>query len=890
MNPVTESPSPGEQLPARDSDATRGANSELALPLKQGVAAAVLDQAGALLIVLDTTGVIVHINHHCEQVSGYPGAEVLGKPFWDVFAVPEERDTIRHEFETLRKGALPAQYEHDFLTRDGVQRRITWSSTALTNAAGAVERLIATGIDVTELRRAEAACQASDAFNQSIIDNSKDCIKLLDLEGRLKFISEGGIRLLGIQDLSRYLEVSYELFWQGSDREATLAAIAAARDGQVGRFRGYCPTEDGIPKWWDVVISPILGADGSIERLLAISRDITEQHNVEEALRESEAKLEALFELLPIGISVLDAERHVVHDNAALHRVLQLSREDLQTGTHTTRTYLRADGTPMAPHEFPTVQAFAEQRPAHAQIGVLMQNGILIWTDVNAVPVPFSDWKVVATTSDITELKQAHEALRQSNEALEQRVLERTRSLKESNRRLEQEIEERRRIEQALRHHEETLEQRVEERTRDLATLLEISNAVALSQELQPLLNQILELLAEVVRYDGVTLYQLESDKLRVLLHHGPLDAATLERLALPIDRSSIAYELLAAQQPISIPDVREDSRAVQALRQVSGAQMDTTFGYVRAWLGLPLAINNQVVGLLTLQRREAVAFDERETRLAQAFAGQLAVALETARLHRQEQELAALEERQNLARELHDAVSQTLFSASLAAEVLPKLWVKDHELGMQCLGEVRQWTRGALAEMRTLLLELRPASLTQTDLAALLAQLAEGASSRARIPITVNATAPCPLPASVQITFYRIAQEALNNTTKHAQASKAAITLCCTLSVASTPGVALPTPAQPQSGGGATTCGAATVSRVEIAITDDGRGFNDGRDSDAGAHSKTSTGMGLGIMRERANAVGAELRVESAPGNGTRITVIWQPDAHRAAESQSGQ
>ncbi len=837
--------------PAEKSDAmvNTGANSRPALDLD--IAAAVLDTAGALVIVLEPSGDVVHMNRFCEQISGYTLSEVRGKAFWEIFATVEERETTQREFEALRDGVTRAQCEHDFLSRGGSRHHITWSNTTLTNALGEVEHLIATGIDITELRDAEAACQASDAFNQSIIDNSPDCIKILDLDGRLQFISEGGIHLLEIRDSSRYINMPYESFWKGSDRDATRDAIATARQGGVGRFRGYCPTESGTPKWWDVVISPILGAEGSVDRLLAVSRDITEQRDAEVALRDSQAKMEALFELLPIGISVLDSGRRVVRDNAALHHILQLSRDDLQSGAHTHRTYLRADGSAMPPEEFPTARAFATQQPAHAQVGIVTRRGATIWTDVSAAPVPFSDWKVVAATSDITELIEAHEALRLSNEILEQRVAERTRSLEASNQQLTGEVEERLRVEQALRQHEASLEKHVEERTRDLSTLLQISNAVALSQKLEPLLQQILELLSAVVRYDGATVYCLREDGLHALLHRGPLQFGDLERLHLPINRSSLAYQLLAQQQPIVIADVHDDTPAARALREVTGTQIETTFGYVRAWLGLPLTVKDQVVGVLTLQRREVCPFDARETSLAQAFAGQVAIALETARLHRQEQELAALEERQHLARELHDAVSQTLFSASLAAEVLPRLWEKDHELGLQCLSEVRQWTRGALAEMRTLLLELRPTSLLQTDLTALLAQLAEAASSRARVDITVATPPLCPLPAEVQVTFYRIAQEALNNMAKHAGASQATITLRCSVTPESSP--------------------QAFAQWAELSVADNGRGFDpDGAWCD-GAR------MGLSIMQERARAVGTNLHIESAPGNGTRITVAWQ-------------
>jgi PAS domain S-box-containing protein len=146
--------------------------------------------------------------------------------------------------------------------------------------------------DITARKQAEAELRRSNSFNQSIIDSSSDCIKILDMEGRLTYLSPAGQRLLGIKDLAAYLNLPYEEFWKGSDRKGATDAIEKARQGRNGSFRGFCPTVDGVPKWWDVSISPIMGADGKPERLLAVSRDVTERRSSEEALREAKETLE----------------------------------------------------------------------------------------------------------------------------------------------------------------------------------------------------------------------------------------------------------------------------------------------------------------------------------------------------------------------------------------------------------------------------------------------------------------------------------------------------------------------------------------------------------------------------------------------------------------------
>ena len=211
--------------------------------------------------------------------------------------------------------------------------------------------------------------------------------------------------------------------------------------------------------------------------------------------------------------------------------------------------------------------------------------------------------------------------------------------------------------------------------------------------------------------------------------------------------------------------------------------------------------------------------------------------------LAQQEMEKAAIAERQRLARDLHDAVTQTLFSASLIAAVLPKLWAKDPDEGQRRLEELRQLTRGALAEMRMLLMELRPAALAEVGLVDLLRQLAEATSGRSGFPVSYSSDGACTVPLDVQVALYRVAQEALNNVVKHSGASQAEIHLVC------------------------------KGNSADLTISDNGAGFDP--DSVSPKH------LGLRIMQERAEAVGAALKVTSSEGHGTKVTVVWS-DARR--------
>src|SRR6185436_15384959 len=137
-----------------------------------------------------------------------------------------------------------------------------------------------------------------------------------------------------------------------------------------------------------------------------------------------------------------------------------------------------------------------------------------------------------------------------------------------------------------------------------------------------------------------------------------------------------------------------------------------------------------------------------------------------------------ALQERQNLARNLHDAVNQSLFSAGLIAEVLPRLWEREPDEGRRALEDLRRLTRGALAEMRLLLAELRPSALSDTELGDLIHLLGNALAGRINIPVAVTVEGQWVLPAEVQVALYHLCQEGLNNIAKHARADRVEIHL----------------------------------------------------------------------------------------------------------------
>jgi two-component system nitrate/nitrite sensor histidine kinase NarX len=245
-----------------------------------------------------------------------------------------------------------------------------------------------------------------------------------------------------------------------------------------------------------------------------------------------------------------------------------------------------------------------------------------------------------------------------------------------------------------------------------------------------------------------------------------------------------------------------------------------------------------RLVGSLNLSTNQSQTYPPEQIALLKTIGQQVGMAVENANLYEQAKQTAITAERGRLARELHDAVTQTLFSANLIADVIPRIWKRNPEEGMQNLEELRQLTRGALAEMRTLLLEMRPESLERSDIKSLITQLADAFIGRVRVPVSLDIQGDCKLTHEVKVVFYRVAQEALNNIAKHSGARQVELHLEC----------------QP--------------GQMNMIIRDDGLGFE--------PRTITSDHLGIAIMHERANSIGANMKIESQVGTGTTIELDW--------------
>ena len=469
--------------------------------------------------------------------------------------------------------------------------------------------------------------------------------------------------------------------------------------------------------------------------------------------------------------------------------------------------------------------------------GVWNADGISI--PIQITPPFWASWwflggaALLALTAIVAAVVWRLDTVRDQNRRLERLVSERTLTLRDTNQQLEVEVEQRKRAEEALSR------RAAEELRQSEARFRAMFENAAVGIGLMSLDRVVLECNDAVTQLFGYTPAEFINRSSTEMIH--PEDRA--------LDADLYA-ELIAGERrsyQVEKRYLHKDGHYVWAKLILSAVRGPD--GQALYLLGMLVDIDEQKRIEQELSEQEAnyrrlleqrvyertlelrKTNEQLQSEMDQRLRVEEALALKAA-------EEAVVAERNRLARDLHDAVTQTLFSASLLAEVLPDLFRLQPAEAEKRLEELRQLTRGALAEMRTLLVELRPSALTDIPLSDLLRQLGDATIGRARLPVEIVVDGEADLPGDVQVALYRIAQEALNNSVKYAHASSANINL--RLSAAS----------------------------VRLTVIDNGVGFD--------PENIPPNHFGLRIMRERAEAIGARLSVYSEPGQGTQITVTW--------------
>jgi PAS domain S-box-containing protein len=626
------------------------------------------------------------------------------------------------------------------------------------------------------------------ALVKTLVDFSPAFFVAISADGKIIMMNKALLRALGYR-ADEVVGIDFlSTFVPEEDRQAVLARFERRRTlHQASVGQNYVIAKDGSRRLVEWHGHALFREDGEVHFYFSVGFDPTARSPTEEQLHEREQQYRAIFEATSDGLTIFDPETSaIVEANPAACRIYGYSAEELVG--FDLKADMRPEQREMFDEYVRTVMSGGQFRLRDTDV---RKDGSPIHVELLGTGFTYRGKPhILAVTRDITDQVESYSLL----------------------------------------------EQRVEERTRELKTLLDVSHNVASTLELDPLFGLILDQLKILVDYTGASILILEEDEMRIAAARGSLHGyEDTVGLRFPLSRGGMIWDLIRGQEPVLIDDVRGNSMLGRTYRRVVGdALKRPPFNKTRSWMGLPLALKDRLIGMIAASRTEPNFFTREHAALVMAIANQAAIAIENARLYQQAQTLAALEERQRLARDLHDSVSQALYGIALGARTARTLLDRDPSTAVEPLEYVLSLAEAGLAEMRALIFELRPESLEREGLVAALSKQVD--SVRARHRIEVEATLGDEPEVSLQVkeAIYRIAQEALNNIVKHARATR--IRLCLE----------------------------STEQAIRLEVRDDGQGFD--------PHGSFPGHLGLRSMRERAAAIGGTVEVESAPGQGTLV------------------
>ncbi len=575
-------------------------------------------------------------------------------------------------------------------------------------------------------------------------------------------------------------------------------------------------------------------------------------------LQHSRNRLNQILDGLPVGVIEYGQERRPTYTNRQFNEMLKNQERGIQPDPSARRTMaesrdyfsLQIAGTNQAyPVErLPILQAF-EGKPASVDDIEADLIDRRVSLEVWASPVRDEQGQVesvVSTVMDITQRRQVEAELEEHRQNLEQLVAKRTDELISINSVLQTEITERERLQADL-----------DLRIKWLTAVNLVNQGEILRTDMPHVYEKLIVIINDMFGAEDTFIAEPHQDKAKIGL---PPDKEVQQEFTIlthsinektDMDWKGADFSIPSSILPMnSLPQWKHIILSPDQLGTLGG-QLSTTMQAAENQILVlaPIQIQERLVGILGL---EFINIEHRLPEVLSAFLERIcfdiALLEDRSRMAEQSRALVAADERSRLARDLHDSVTQVLFAANLIAEVLPQVWRRNPEKGLKNLEELRHLMRGALAEMRTMLLELRPSGVIKTPLGELLVQLTEAVTSRSGLTFQLFIEHLPALPEDVHIGFYRIAQEALNNVIKHANAKQVSVSLSAT-------------PMTPEING-------TWNGEVILVIRDDGDGFV--------IQKEKTKRMGLSIMNERAIAIHATLSVESQLGKGTTVRLSW--------------
>ena len=736
---------------------------------------AVIEQATDGIYLLDANSRrLVETNPSFQRMLGYTEEEIRDLCVYDFVAHSRENvdSTIERTLESRRRIVGERKYRRKDGTLLDVEVGVSVISLDGRDVICTIVR------DVTERKRAEQALGRSEGRLRQIIETEPECVKVLGANGSLLEMNPAGLAMIEADSLEQVRGRSVYRYIAPGHREAFVALTEKVLRGGSGTLEFELIGLKGTRRWLDTHAVPLRDPEGRATGLLAITRDITERKSAEAALKESERLYRTVIEQATENIFLIDVEtRRIVESNRAFREALGYSEEDLNRMT--LYDVVAADRKSVDRNLRRTLE---KGRAAVGERKYRRKDGTLLDVEASgSIIVRDGRQTLVAVAHDITERARAQHLLEERVATLSGIAAE------------------------------QTLDRPTETLVGDLAmSAVGTSTAVACGIVLIGEGDGTVDLFGAYGFPEGYT------EGLREAYRTG-------------VDSPSL--QAFRSRRPVLVRDLRSfilaDPLYAPVHRFVREAPWDVVYS-------LPLISRGRALGAIFfcfLPRGEP---GEDEKVFLRAVADQAAIAVENARLFSEVRGKAALEERQRLARELHDSVSQALYGIALGVETARELLPDDPERAAEPLAYATTLAEAGMTEMRALIFELRPESLEKEGLVAALEK--QAAAIQARHGIRVDAELDKEPEASLEVkeALYRVAQEALHNTVKHARAANVKLKL-----------EELP-------------------EEFTLGISDDGVGFD--------ARNDFPGHLGLKSMRERATRLGGTLEVASEPGHGVRI------------------
>ena len=540
-------------------------------------------------------------------------------------------------------------------------------------------------------------------------------------------------------------------------------------------------------------IEPLRDPEGNVVGTIGVGLDVTEHRLAEREL----VKLSRAIEQSGDVVIITDQVGTIEYVNPAFETTTGYSRAEavgkdtnlIKSGEHPEEFYNLLWSTILSGQSF------------RAEFINRKKNGDLYYEEKTITPIRNEAGEItnyISTGKDITERVMAYQNL-------EMMVQERTREV-------------------------EQLFIRSDQRSRELAALYNADEQLHSHLHLDEVLQALVDVVIDILHADktSVQVWDEQKQRLRVAASRG-LNAETIERISTDPEGDGVSPKAYAGGEPLAVEDMPGAPSPTGDIARQEGIQ---------SLLSVPIKLGDQIFGVFSLNYCKARSFSDEDKRFMLAFAQRAGMAITNATRYEQAEQAAIMEERQRMARDLHDSVTQSLYSLTLIAEAgRRKALGGDLEMTSHYISRLGETARQALKEMRLMLFEMRPADLQEIGLVKALQQRLDDVEKRTGTNAVLQVDGEVNLPEQMDVVIYHIAQEALNNALKHANAGLITVRI------------------------------RGNEEDFELVIQDDGIGYDPEKSAEHG-------GMGLNNMRDRARQIGAELQIVSAPGQGTSVIV----------------